>query len=172
MDALLTLENVPCITDAGSATPCNMQQHLAKLPKLKAPPEGFAANDARFRYSGAWQAAVVQGELLNFQTPNSRKLLEVDFFARSKLPTAARHWILASLATFILFAHSRFTIKTSPGGNPVYGNLKDGNDATLEIENICTWLMDPVACPTTWAPLLAIRNANPLYGTTAQPTVA
>ena len=37
-------------------------------------------------------------------------------------------------------------------------------DAVFEIECICTWLMDPVACPTTWKPLLDIRQENPHYG--------
>jgi len=46
----------------------------------------------------------------------------------------------------------------------VYGNLKDGADAIAEIERICDWLMDPVACPTSWPILLTIRAENPMYG--------
>ena len=41
------------------------------------------------------------------------------------------------------------------------------------MNNICAWLMDPLACPTDWDVLLSIRNANPLYNSPdAQPTVA
>ena len=102
---------------------------------------------------------------------SSRKLLEVDFFVRSKLPSNARKWNLASLAAFLLFTRARLTLKTSPGGTTVYGNLKDGTDAANEIETICDWLMDPIACPTTWPILLTIRNQNQLYGTSRTPAV-
>ena len=49
------------------------------------------------------------------------------------------------------------------------GNLKDGIDAATEVERICDWLMEPLACPTTWPTLLTIRTQNPQYGTDAQP---
>jgi hypothetical protein len=53
------------------------------------------------------------------------------------------------------------------------GNLKDGADAVAEINNVCAWLMDPTACPTTWPTLIAIRDQNPLYGSPdVQPVVA
>ena len=44
------------------------------------------------------------------------------------------------------------------------GNLKDGADAVAEINNVCAWLMDSTACPTTWPTLIAIRYQNPRYG--------
>ena len=46
----------------------------------------------------------------------AQKLLEPDFFARAKLPQAARRWNLASLATALLFITSRLTLKKSPAG--------------------------------------------------------
>jgi hypothetical protein len=39
-------------------------------------------------------------------------------------------------------------------------------------EKVCTWLMDPIMCPTTWPVLLKIRGENPNYGTTSNPVVA
>ena len=37
----------------------------------------------------------------------------------------------------------------------------DKDICTLErLEDIKTWLLDSDACPTTWAPLLAIRQAH------------
>ena len=51
----------------------------------------------------------------------AQKLLETDFFARAKLPQAARRWNLASLATALLFITSRLTLKKSPAGAEVYG---------------------------------------------------
>ena len=65
----------------------------------------------------------------------------------------------------------RLTVKRAAGGGEAYGNLRDGNDALVEIEAICKWLMDPVACPTDWPRLIAIRGENPLYGQ-QQPVVA
>lgn len=62
-------------------------------------------------------------------------------------------------------------MKSTAGGGAAYGNVKDGNDTLNEIEEICKWLMDSVACPTDWQPLLKIRSENPLYGTTQQPVV-
>ena len=120
---MLTLNGLPAIVEAGSAAPPNMAMHLAKLPALKAPPAGFAANDARYKYSGAWHAAkdTETGELMNFATASSLKLLNNDFFARSKLPRAAQRWNLASLASFLLFTYQRITTKTSAAGNAVYG---------------------------------------------------
>lgn len=53
----------------------------------------------------------------------------------------------------MVFANQRLTLKTSPTGGNVYGNLKDGADAAAEVNNVCTWLMDPVACPTECAAL-------------------
>jgi hypothetical protein len=58
----------------------------------------------------------------------------------------------------------RLQIKTTSGGKDVYGNLKDDVDASNSLERIQDWLMDPVACPTTWATLLSIRRENPQYG--------
>ena len=105
-----------------------------------------------------------------------RKLFEVDFFSRAAakglLPPAAHKWNLGALAYFILFTQQRLTIKTGAGGSEVYGNLKDGADAIHEIERICDWLMDPIACPTSWPVLLKIRTENPLYAQTRQPTTA
>lgn len=79
---------------------------------------------------------------------------------------------MGSLAYFTLYINSRLTIKTSAGGGKCYGNLKDGADAIAEIERICAWLMDPLACPTTWPVLLKIREQNPFYGGDTPPTVA
>ena len=62
-------------------------------------------------------------------------------------------------------------MKIGAGGRECYGNLKDGADAIGEVESICAWLMDPIACPTTWPILLTIRQENPHYGA-APPTVA
>ena len=45
----------------------------------------------------------------------------------------------------------------------MYGNMNDGNNAISEIERICDWLMDPVACPTKWQVLLTMRANNPSY---------
>ena len=56
-------------------------------------------------------------------------------------------------------------LKQGTSGKDVYGDLKDGNDAISEVELICNWLMDPIACPTTWPVLLVIRQENPHYGT-------
>ena len=105
----------------------------------------------------------------------SRKLLETDFFARAEakglLPPSAQKWNLGSLSFFILFVDQRLKVKTGAGGRDVYGNLKDGADAIAEVESICEWLMDPIACPTTWHVLLTIRQQNPHYGV-APPAVA
>ena len=91
---------------------------------------------------------------LHYHLHRSRKLFEVDFFARCQvkgyLPPAAQKWNLGSLAYFYLFTQQRLTIKNGAGGAHVYGNLKDGADAIAEVERICDWLMDPIACPTTW----------------------
>jgi len=52
-------------------------------------------------------------------------------------------------------------------------NLKDGADVVAEVNNVCAWLMDPTACPTTWPTLIAICDQNLLYGSTdVQPVVA
>ena len=122
-----------------------MPTHLAKLPALKAPPAGFASNDVRFKYSSAWHAAKHSetGELMNFATPSSRKLLETDFFARSKLPSHAKHWNLASLASFLLFTYQRITIKQSPAGNAVYGALQSRRN---RIAITPSGLLHPCAC--------------------------
>ena len=45
--------------------------------------------------------------------------------------------------------------------------MRDDVDVANCVEKICDWLMDPVACPTTWPALHAIRRENPLYGRTA-----
>ncbi len=65
--------------------------------------------------------------------------------------------------------NQRLKIKTGASGRAVYGNLKDGDDALVEIERIQEWLMDPIACPTTWRTLLTIRNENPMFGTGVAP---
>ena len=92
----------------------------------------------------------------------SRKLFEVDFFSRCAvkglLPASGHKWNLGALAYFFLFIKVRLTIR------PTYGSLKDGADAISEVERICAWLMDPIACPTTWPILLKIRTENPHYG--------
>ena len=67
---------------------------------------------------------------------------------------AAFHWNLGTLSYFFLFTKERLTMKQSAGGATVYGSMKDSHDALHEIEQIQAWLMDPVACPTTWATLL------------------
>merc|ERR1712226_76483 len=93
-------------------------------------------------------------ELKFAESHTTRKLFDVDFFARCQakglLPPAAQKWNLGSLAYFILFTQQRLTVKTGLGGKELYGNLKEGTEATNEIERICDWLMDPIACPTTW----------------------
>ena len=72
--SLLTLEEVPPIVGAGDPEPPNMPVHLAKFPVLKAPPDGFSANDVRYKYSSYWHAEVsnrrtAEGsrQLLNFK---------------------------------------------------------------------------------------------------------
>ena len=64
----------------------------------------------------------------------------------------------------------RLTIKRGMGNTFVYGNMKDGNDGLAEVERVCAWLMDPMACPTKWPTLLTIRTQNPNYGQGAPPT--
>jgi len=73
-ESLLTLEEVPPIVSAGDPEPPNMPVHLAKFPMLKAPPEGFSANNVRYKYSSYWHAEVsnrrtAEGsrQLLNFK---------------------------------------------------------------------------------------------------------
>ena len=87
-----------------------------------------------------------------------RKLLNVDFKARLAakgiVEPGAFNWNLGSLSYFFMFTQARLTCKKGPGGMDTYGNLKDGNDALMEMESIQAWLLDPVLCPTTWAPLL------------------
>ena len=104
------------------------------------------------------------------------QLLEVDFFSRVKakgwLTDAAAHWNLGSLAYFLMYINARLTMKQGAGGASVYGNLKDGASAMFEVERICAWLMDPIACATTWPVLLAIRAKNPMYNTGTPPTIA
>ena len=101
---------------------------------------------------------------------SSRDLLDKEFFVRSKLPVNARRWNLACLATHLVFAKQRMTLRTSPAGASIYGerrsprrtareshlleqrptlaapafagNIKDGADAVAEINNVCAWLMD------------------------------
>jgi len=113
--------------------------------------------------------------MLSLRVCRSRKLLQTDFFSRcadkGMLPQAAHKWNLGSLAFFVLFTNQRLKMRRGASGSPAYGNLKDDHTAIYEVEKICDWLMDSVACPTTWQPLLTIRNENPHYGV-AQPTVA
>ena len=61
----------------------------------------------------------------------------------------------------------RLRIRRTADGKPVYGHMRDDIDVANCVEKICDWLMDPVACPTTWPALHAIRRENPLYGRTA-----
>lgn len=177
VDQLLTLNQLPSITDAGSANPPNIIIHQAPFDALYKPPPAFSAADPRYKYFNAWHAGVnpQTNELEAFWTPTSRKLLQTDFFSRCAdkdiLPQAAHKWNLGSLAFFLLFTGQRLKMRRGVGGSLAYGNLKDDSTAISEVEKICEWLMDPVACPTTWQPLLTIRNENPHYGV-AQPTVA
>jgi len=177
VDQLMTLNKLPSIIDAGTANPPNLIAHRVAFKALREPPAGFSPDSAHYQYSASWHAAMdTSNALMNFENPLARKLLQVDFFSRAAakglLPRAAQKWNLGSLAYFLLFTKARLTIKSSAAGREVYGNLKDGADAIREIENICEWLMDPVACPTTWPVLLTIREQNPMYGTTHQPAVA
>lgn len=175
MDQLLALEGLPSIVDAGSAHPAHMAIHKPAFQKLHDPPGNFSPTDPRYKYMASWLAGIdSSGVLKAFETTNCRKLFEVDFFARAAakglLPPSAHKWNLGSLAYFILFAQQRLTIKRGAANRDVYGNLKDGADALVEIERICDWLMNPIACPTTWPVLLTIRRENPMYG--GQPPVA
>jgi len=175
---LLTLKQLPPILDAASPNPPNLGVHRAQFKKLHDPPAGLDANDPHHRYCASWLATMKQpsNELVVFEEPTIRKLFEVDFFSRCQakgfLPRSAHRWNLGTLAYFILFTQQRLTIKTSVGGHGVYGNLKDGADAVEEIERICAWLMDPIACPTTWQVLLTIRQQNPMYGSGTPAAVA
>jgi hypothetical protein len=74
-------------------------------------------------------------------------------------------------AFFVLFTNQRLKMRRGPSGSLADGNLKDDHTAIYEVEKTCDWLMDSVACPTTWQPLLAIRNETAHDGV-AQPTVA
>jgi len=175
VDQLLTIYQLPSIVDAGSANPPNLPAHKAPFHTLRTPIPGFAG-DARYKRFASWLACFNEhNALLCFETPQSRKLLETDFFARAEakglLPPAAQKWNLGSLAFFIFFVDQRLKVKTGTGGRDVYGNLKDGADSIAEVESICEWLMDPIACPTTWHVLLTIRQQNPHYGV-APPAVA
>lgn len=107
----------------------------------------------------------------------ARKLLENDFFQRCQakglLPAAShKKWNLGSLAFFVLFTQARLTIKQAVGGSATYGNVKDDSGVGSELERICDWLMNPVACATTWQPLLTIRAQNPHYGTQHPPATS
>ena len=77
-----------------------------------------------------------------------RKLLNVDFKARLAakgiVEPGAFNWNLGSLSYFFMFTQARLTCKKGPGGMDTYGNLKDGNDALMEIESIQAWLLEPV----------------------------
>lgn len=177
VDQLLTLFQLPPIVDAGSANPPNIIAHTTALKALRDPPSGFSRDDPKYKHSASWHAAMdARNNFMNFETAQSRKLFQVDFFSRMQakgvLQPAAQRWNLGSLAYFTLYTNARLTIKTSAGGRACYGNLKDGADAIAEIERICAWLMDPVECPTTWPVLLQIREQNPLYGQGTPPTVA
>ena len=105
-----------------------------------------------------------------------RKLLDSDFFSRCQakglLPQPAQKWNLGSVAYIFLFVQMRLTIKTGAGGKGVYGNLKGGADAISGVERICAWLMDPIACPSSWQTLLDIRAQNPHYGVDVPPVAA
>lgn len=175
VDQLLTLYQLPSIVDPGSANPPNLPAHKAPFKVLREPPAAFDANDPRYKYFMSWMAGLDGNELKAFQTPQCRKLLEKDFFARCEakglLPPSAQKWNLGSLAYFLLFIMQRLQVKRGASGQDVYGNLKDGSDAIAEVERICAWLMDPIACPTTWPVLLTIRQENPHYGV-APPAVA
>lgn len=169
VEQLITLYQLPPIVDAGVAHPPGMIVHKPAFKALREPPPGFSPADLRYKRMSAWHAALnASNELMAFETPQSRKLFTTDFFSRvlakGLLPEAACHWNLGSFAYFCLFADARLTIKQSTAGHAVYGNLKDGADAMIEVERICDWLMDPVACPTTFPILLTIRQQNPLYG--------
>jgi len=168
---------LPSIQDAGQPNPPHLIAHRSPFRALREPAPPFSASDPRFKYFPAWLAQKdATGDLKAFEAPLCRKLFEVDFFSRAAakglLPPAAHKWNLGALAYFILFTQQRLTIKTGAGGSEVYGNLKDGADAIHEIERICDWLMDPIACPTSWPVLLKIRTENPLYAQTRQPTTA
>merc|ERR1711998_206375 len=114
-----------------------MGAHQIALPALRRPPPAFSAADPRYKYFASWHAAPNSAnELMAFETPQSRKLFQTDFFSRclakDLLTQAACHWNLGSLAYFTLFTDQRLTIKQSAAGHPVYGNLKDGGDAMIE----------------------------------------
>ena len=64
----------------------------------------------------------------------------------------------------MLASQARLTISVGAGGTDQYGTLSSA-DATSQHERVCAWLMDPIACPTTWPTLIRIRGENPHYGT-------
>ena len=147
-------------------------------------PSSLAALDARgvAAARGCLRAALGRlpaASLVGSLTPSGhrcRKLLQTDFFSRAAaaglLPSAAHKWNLGALAYFVLFTQARLTIKKAVGGLEVYGNLKDSHDALAELERIQDWLMDPIACPTSWPVLLKIRDENPQYAATRRTTAA
>jgi len=96
MDQLLTIFNLPAIVDSASITPTNLGVHLPAFKKMRAPPQGFDGTDPRYMYMGSWHAAVQPGTgvLHAFQTRESRRLFEQDFFARCAakefLPSSAQ----------------------------------------------------------------------------------
>lgn len=175
-DQLLVLFQLPPIKDAASPCPPHLAAHKAAFENLRSPPPGFDGEDTQNKYAAQWMTSLdATNQLMVFETAECRKLFEVDFFARcvakGLLPLSARKWNLASLAWFLVYTHARLFIVRRADGSETYGKLRDDN-VLNEIERVCEWLMDPIACPTTWPVLLKIRSENTNYGVSAIPVVA
>lgn len=78
---------------------------------------------------------------------------------------------LGKLSTDIETINTRLAIRKNHTGTYFYPEFDNCKDMS-ELENIQAWLMDPIACPTTWPTLLRIRTDNPNYAAgAATPTV-
>ena len=71
MDTLLTLNNLPPITDPGMPNPPNLERHKPAFKELKDPPAPFSADDPTLAFMMKWLSSVTSNMTLEVCTSAS-----------------------------------------------------------------------------------------------------
>ena len=132
--------------------------HVRLCAILAEAPRGFElAGDDRYMY--AFHAIVdAQGNLLAFAHTQWDELVSQ---YRLFLPGGRASTLTLNLLAFLVMALAQsLTFMPDANGELQYGKFDANICSVRRLEDIKSWLLDEDACPTTWAPLLALRRAR------------
>lgn len=155
----------PIKTGKTGEVPPHIQEHMSKFPLLKSRPPPYhdrpptEVSIYMMAIHASYSAEL--GGLAAFEKIEWRSFFDNIFAWAGVPPAGARIDTPRALAhlVMVMLAKLTFAAPPTPAGVAIYGSLGGSWDQGV-IEDIAAWLMDADKCPTTWAPLLSIRQLH------------